>query len=93
MCAYGAGSNRLAFPEERGAFIESLLLKSNGAQHRIGNGTCVRATERKPRLLLGLFHAALLNQGNRGLKRLAPVDLARPALSASRSALSGKRRA
>ena len=74
MCAYGAGLQPDRFPEERGAFIESLLRKANGTEHRIGPGTGVWVTERTPRLPVRLFQASLLNKRNGTLEGLAPVN-------------------
>jgi hypothetical protein len=51
-----------------------LLLKGNGTQDGVGNGSRVRVTERKPRLLVRLLRASLLNQGNVTLEGLAPVN-------------------
>ena len=69
-------------PEERGAFSQSLLLKPNGTQDGKGNGSRLRVSESKPRLLICLFQPPLLNQRDcllqglgRGSCRLSPQRL------------------
>jgi len=78
-CQAGLQPDR--FTEERGAFDESLLLKPNSAQHRIGDSARVGVTQRKLRLLIGFFQPSLLNERDSLLKGLAPRDAARCALS------------
>ena len=76
-----AGLQPDRFTEERGAFDQPVLLKPNGAQHRIGDRPRVRVTQGKPRLLIGLFQPLLLNKRDGPLERLAPRDAAQRALS------------
>ena len=59
-------ANRLL--KEDCAFRELLLLHPDGAEHRVGNGTCLGIGKRQPGLLIGFFESALLDEDGRVLE-------------------------
>ena len=73
MRADQAGLQADGFLEQAGALIEPLLLKSDGAQYRMGCSARLRVRQRELCLRLGLFEAALLHQVRRALQRVAAV--------------------
>src|SRR5437667_10098878 len=85
----GADQGRLhpdGLLEQAGAFVESLLLKSNGAED--GTGDCLRFGIGKSelRLPVSFFQPALLDEQGRLLEGVTPFDVAPGALTVNRRA-------
>ena len=93
----GADQGRLhpdGLLEQAGAFVESLLLKSNGAED--GTGDCLRFGIGKSQLRLpvSFFQPALLDEQDRLLEGVTPFDLTRDGpVDLAQGALSVNRRA
>ncbi len=73
MGSQEAGLQLNRFSKKAGAFGETLLLESNGAEYGVGAGACLRSGEGQPRLLVCLLEPPLLKQGDRFLQGLARV--------------------
>jgi hypothetical protein len=65
-----AGLQANGFLEEARALVQPLLLKSNGAEHRVGGTAGVRIRERQFGVLFGLVQPALSYQQRSLLERI-----------------------
>src|SRR5206468_12868883 len=74
VCAEEVRLELEGLAEQAGAFLELLLLESNGPENRIGGGTGFWIREGQPRLPLCLVQMPLLHQPCSVLESVALVD-------------------